>query len=168
MDDQIRISPVLVIAENGDKLGVKNLEEAKRLAREAGLNLVEIAPMARPPVCRIMDYGKYKYEESVKDKENRKKQKLTQIKEIRLSPTIGEHDVNTKVNAARNFLEDGMRVQLRLKFEKREMAHKDIGFAVVKRILEAVAEFGAPAVQPRMDGNCIVCMLEPKKNEQRS
>jgi translation initiation factor IF-3 len=165
VDDQIRISPILLIAENGDKLGVKNLEEAKRMAREAGLNLVEIAPTARPPVCRIMDYGKFKYDESVKDKENRKKQKSTQVKEIRLSPTIGEHDVTTKINAARNFLESGMRVQLRLKFEKREMAHKDIGYAVVKRFLETLVEFGAPAISPKMEGVCIVCTLEPKKHE---
>lgn len=162
INDQIRISPVLLIGENGDKLGIKNLEEAKKLARESGLDLVEIAPTAKPPVCRIMDYGKFKYEENLKQKENKKKQKITQIKELRLSPSIGEHDLNTKINAASRFLEDKMKVQLRLKFERRELLHKEIGFAVIKKVLDLLAEKGVPTMSPKMQGDCIVCLLEPK------
>ena len=123
INEQIRDREVRVIGADGEQLGVMPTKEAMKLAEEAGVDLVKIAPTAKPPVCKIVDYGKFKYEQARKDKEAKKKQKIVEIKEIRLSPNIDTNDLNTKVNAARKFISKGDRVKVTLRFRGREMAH---------------------------------------------
>jgi translation initiation factor IF-3 len=161
INEQIRC-PTVMLLQDSQNLGVFTSEEARKIAREAGLDLVEISPTSKPPVCRIMDYGKFKYEQGVKEKAQKKKQKSFQEKELRLSPGISEHDLVVKINAARKFLEKGCRVFFRLKYEKRENAHKELGFKVVERIVKELEEVGAPQAKPRLDGNALNCIIEPK------
>ena len=123
INEQIRDKEVRLIGENGEQLGIMSAREAYRIAQEAELDLVKIAPTAKPPVCKIIDYGKYRYELARKEKEARKKQKVIEIKEVRLSPNIDTNDLNTKVGAARKFLEKGDKVKVTLRFRGREMAH---------------------------------------------
>ena len=123
INEQIRDREVRLIGQDGEQLGVMPITEAMKLAREAELDLVKIAPTAKPPVCKIIDYGKYRYEQARKEKEAKKKQKTIEIKEVRLSPNIDENDLNTKVNAARKFIEKGDKVKVTLRFRGREMAH---------------------------------------------
>lgn len=123
INEQIRDKEVRVIGENGEMIGVMSSKEAYKLAQEAELDLIKIAPTAQPPVCKIADYGKYKYEQIRREKEARKKQKTVEIKEVRLSPNIESNDLNTKVNAARKFLEKGDKVKVTLRFRGRELAH---------------------------------------------
>ena len=122
INEQIRDREVRLIGQDGEQLGVMPITEAMKLAREAELDLVKIAPTAKPPVCKIIDYGKYRYEQARKEKEAKKKQKTIEIKEVRLSPNIDENDLNTKVNAARKFIEKGNKVKVTLRFRGREMA----------------------------------------------
>lgn len=163
VNDRIRFSPLLVIDENGQKIGVIPVEEAKARAAAVGLDLVEVAPAARPPVCRIMDFGKFKYEQALKDKKQRQVAKSQEIKEVRLSPRIAEHDIEIKANTAKKFLALGHKVQLRLEFKKRENAHKELGFEVMKSILGCIADAANVIQAPRLDGKVILCMLEPGK-----
>ena len=123
INEQIRDKEVRLISEEGEQLGIVSVKEAMKLAKEANLDLVKIAPSAKPPVCKIIDYGKYKYEMTRKEKEARKKQKVTEVKEIRLSPNIDSNDLNTKANMARKFLKKGDKVKVTLRFRGREMAH---------------------------------------------
>lgn len=123
INEQIRDREVRVIGEDGAQLGIMSSREAMRLAEEAGVDLVKIAPTAKPPVCKIVDYGKFKYEQTRKEKEAKKKQKIIDVKEIRLSPNIDTNDLNTKINAARKFLTKGDKVKVTLRFRGREMAH---------------------------------------------
>lgn len=161
INERIRFSPLLVIDENGDKLGVISNDEAKAKAKAAGLDLVEVAPQARPPVCRIMDYGKFKYEQGQKEKKQRQNQKSQQTKEVRLSPKIAEHDIETKTNAAKKFLSAGHKVQLRLEYKKRENAHKDLGFTVIEKVIEGLDGVGKPLNKPRLEGRFLMCLMEP-------
>ena len=123
INEQIRDKEVRVIGEDGEQLGIMSAKEALKLAEEAGVDLVKIAPTAKPPVCKIVDYGKFKYEQTRKEKEAKKKQKVVEIKEIRLSPNIDTNDLNTKINAAKKFISKGDRVKVTLRFRGREMAH---------------------------------------------
>ena len=164
INSQIRISPVRVVRD-GEQLGVMPTSAALRLAQDDGLDLVEIAPTARPPVCHILDYGKFRYEQSIKEKENRKKQKVTQDKEIRLSPVVEEHDLVTKVNQARTFLNEGKRVQFSLRFKGRLIVHKDIGFDVVARVLDKLNDVATVDLSPRMEGKSIIFRVVPKKTK---
>jgi len=161
VNDQIRCSAVMVLQEN-QNLGVFSPEEARKIAREVGLDLVEISPTSKPPVCRIMDYGKFKYEQGVKEKEKKKKQKSFQEKQLHLSPAISDHDLMTKINAAKKFLEKGCRVFFRLEYKKRQNAHKELGFKVVEKIMKELEELGVPQTQPRIEGNSLNCIIEPK------
>ena len=136
INEQIRDKEVRLIGENGEQLGVMSARDALKLAREADLDLVKIAPTAKPPVCKIIDYGKYRYDLARKEKEARKKQRITEVKEIRLSPNIDDNDLNTKVNAARKFIEKGDKVKVTLRFRGREMAHMSSS----KVILDVFAE----------------------------
>ena len=136
INEQIRDKEVRVIGENGEQLGIMSIREAMQLAEEAGVDLVKIAPTAKPPVCKIVDYGKFKYEQTRKEKEAKKKQRVIEIKEIRLSPNIDSNDLNTKINAARKFLTKGDRVKITLRFRGREMAH----MASSKHILDDFAQ----------------------------
>ena len=123
INEQIRDKEIRVISEDGEQLGVMSAKEAMKLAKEAGLDLVKIAPAAKPPVCKIIDFGKYRYELARKEKEAKKKQKVIDVKEVRLSPNIEANDLNTKVNAARKFIQKGDKVKVTLRFRGREMAH---------------------------------------------
>lgn len=161
---QIRVPQVRVVKDE-EQLGIMPTDEARRLAQDEGLDLVEIAPQARPPVCRIMDYGRFKYEEKAKKKESAKKQRESQVqlKELRLRPGIAEHDTDTKINQAKKFLEEGSRVQFTLQFRgQREMSHKDQGFSVMKRVTDALEPVCIVEKAPKLEGNRIICYLAPK------
>lgn len=165
VDWQIRVPQVRVVRDD-EQLGIMSTENARRLAQEQGLNLVEIAPEARPPVCRIMDYSRFKYEQQIKKKESAKKQReaQVQIKELRLRPGIAEHDADIKINQAKKFLEDGMKVVFSLEFRgQREMSHKDKGFQVMQRIVETLKDSCVIEKQPKLEGKRILCCLAPSK-----
>lgn len=123
VNEQIRDKEVRLIGANGEQLGIVSAREAQKLAREAEMDLVKVAPMAKPPVCKIIDYGKFRYEQARKEKEARKKQKIIEIKEVRLSPNIDSNDLNTKISAARKFIQKGNKVKVTLRFRGREMSH---------------------------------------------
>lgn len=133
------------------------------MANNKNLDLVMISPNAQPPVCKIMDYGKYKYEQSRKEKESKKKQKIVNIKEVRLRPGIEENDLNTKANQAIKFLQKGDKVKVELRFRGRELGHKDLGKQVMLKFIDIVKEFGEPAKAPAFEGNNMVVMIDPKK-----
>ena len=138
-------------------------KEAQAIANNKNLDLVMISPNANPPVCKIMDYGKYKYEQSRKEKKNKKKQKVVNIKEVRLRPGIEANDLNTKANQAIKFLKKGDKVKVELRFRGRELGHKDIGKEVMLKFIDIVKEFGEPTKAPAFEGNNMVVMIDPKK-----
>lgn len=138
-------------------------KEAQTIANNKNLDLVMISPNANPPVCKIMDYGKYKYEQSRKEKESKKKQKVVNIKEVRLRPGIEANDLNTKANQAIKFLKKGDKVKVELRFRGRELGHKDIGKEVMIKFIDIVKEFGEPTKAPAFEGNNMVVMIDPKK-----
>lgn len=160
INERIRISPVRVIMD-GNNLGIMSANQALFLAQERGLDLVEVSPNIRPPVCKIMDFGKWKYEQAISDKEKRQKQRANQLKEMRFRPSIGEHDAHTKIRAIVEFLESGQRVQVKIVFQRRENAHKDLGFKLIHDIIDKTNQYGHPQNAPRIDGRDIVCILEP-------
>ena len=138
-------------------------KEAQTIANNKNLDLVMISPNANPPVCKIMDYGKYKYEQSRKEKESKKKQKVVNIKEVRLRPGIEANDLNTTANQAIKFLKKGDKVKVELRFRGRELGHKDIGKEVMLKFIDIVKEFGEPTKAPAFEGNNMVVMIDPKK-----
>ena len=138
-------------------------KEAQTIANNKNLDLVMISPNANPPVCKIMDYGKYKYEQSRKEKESKKKQKVVNIKEVRLRPGIEANDLNTKANQAIKFLKKGDKVKVELRFRGRELGHKGIGKEVMLKFIDIVKEFGEPTKAPAFEGNNMVVMIDPKK-----
>ena len=138
-------------------------KEAQTIANNKNLDLVMISPNANPPVCKIMDYGKYKYEQSRKEKESKKKQKVVNIKEVRLRPGIEANDLNTKANQAIKFLKKGDKVKVELRFRGRELGQKDIGKEVMLKFIDIVKEFGEPTKAPAFEGNNMVVMIDPKK-----
>lgn len=162
---QIKVPQVRVVRDE-EQLGIMSTDQARKIAQENGMDLVEISPMAKPPVCRIMDYNKYKYEQKIKQKEQAKKQRESevQLKELRLRPCIAEHDVVTKINHAIKFLEEGDKVQFTLQFKgQREMSHKEKGFLVMQKIVETLTEHGELEKMPKLEGNRITCCFGPKK-----
>jgi translation initiation factor IF-3 len=161
VNNQIRSTQVTLIDQNGNNLGTMTADKARYLSRQEELDLVEVAPMAKPPVCRIMDYGKFKYEQSIKEKKT--KPKKTQLKEIRLRPVIGENDLNTRIKALERFIEEGDKVQIQVKFSGRENEHKDLGFKLIERIVTAVSEIAVLKTPPVLTGKHITCVLTPKK-----
>ena len=138
-------------------------KEAQTIANNKNLDLVMISPNANPPVCKLMDYGKYKYEQSRKEKESKKKQKVVTVKEVRLRPGIEANDLNTKANQAIKFLKKGDKVKVELRFRGRELGHKDIGKEVMLKFIDIVKEFGEPTKAPAFEGNNMVVMIDPKK-----
>ncbi|MBT7443794.1 MAG: translation initiation factor IF-3, partial [Methylococcales bacterium] len=148
--------------ENKEELGIMSIEDALKAAEAAGLDLVEIAPTAKPPVCRLMDYGKYKFESSKKKAAARKKQKQVQVKEIKFRPGTGEGDYQVKLRSLIKFLEAGDRAKVTLRYRGREMAHQDIGRALLKRIEQDLLEHGVVEQFPRMEGRQMVMVLSPK------
>jgi translation initiation factor IF-3 len=159
INNNIRISPVRVVSEDGEQLGIIPTEQALERARDAGLDLVEVAPNERPPVCRIMDYGKYKYE---KNKKKNTGQSHTKTKEIRLRPKTGEEDIQTKIRQARKFLEHKDKVQISVLFRGREMAHVEEGRKVMEMVIEILSEFGKVETPPQQHGRRIICIIAPK------
>jgi translation initiation factor IF-3 len=160
INEQIRITPIRVISATGEQLGVIPTEQALQLAREAGLDLVEVAPTDKPPVCRIMDFGKFKYQQ--KKKQHKTHTHQSQNKEVRLRPKIGDHDFMTKVNHARKFLEDKDKVIFSVIFRGRENAHVDEGYKLVDRLMKELGEIAKLEQQPQMMGKRIVVIFAPK------
>jgi translation initiation factor IF-3 len=138
-------------------------KDAQMMANSKNLDLVKISPNANPPVCKIMDYGKYKYEQARKEKESKKKQKVVTVKEVRLRPGIEKNDLNTKANQAMKFLKKGDKVKVELRFRGRELGHKDLGKQVMLEFIDLVKEFGEPTKAPAFEGNNMVVMIDPKK-----
>lgn len=162
INEQIRISPIRLIDSDGNQVGIVPLEEAQRMAREKNLDLVEIAPTARPPVCRVMDYGKFKYRESKKAKEAKKRQHVIQMKEIKLRSKIDEHDLQFKLRHAQKFLEKHNKVKLTMVFRGREVVHKQLGEEVLERIFKAVEEQAVKEGPIKMEGRNMILILSPK------
>ncbi len=159
----IRVREVRVITSEGEQLGVMQTRDAIRKAEELGLDLVEVAPSANPPVCRIMDFGKYKYEMSKKAHDSRKHQTVISIKEIKLRPRTDEHDINFKLNNIKRFLADGDKVKVSIMFRGREMAHQEQGRALLERLVKDLEKEAVIEQQPRMEGRNMFLMLGPKK-----
>ena len=163
INGQIRAKEVQLISETGEKLGMVPLARALDLAGEKKLDLVLVSPNSQIPVCKIMNYGKYKFEQSKKEKEAKKKQKTIAVKEIRLRPGIESNDLNTRANNAIKFLKKGDKVKVELRFRGRELGHKDIGKEVMLKFIEIVKEFGEPVKAPAFEGNNMVVIIDPKK-----
>ena len=163
INEQIRDKEVRLIGADGEQLGIVSSKEAQRLADEAGLDLVKIAPTAKPPVCKIIDYGKYRYEQARKEKEAKKKQKTVELKEIRLSPNIDTNDLNTKINAAKKFIEKGNKVKVTLRFRGREMAHMNQSKYILDDFAEALADVAVVEKAPKVEGRSIGMVLAEKR-----
>lgn len=155
----------MLIDHNGNKVGIVPTSEARRMAEEVGLDLVEVSPNTTPPVCKILDYGKYKFNLEKKEKEAKKKQKVIKIKEIRLQPDIDVHDYNFKVNHIIEFLKEGNKVKVTLRFRGRQMAHMDSGEDLLKRVSEDVKEYGTIESKPSLEGKNISMILTPVKKK---
>lgn len=163
INEQIRDKEVRLIGVDGEQLGVMSSRDALKIAQEADLDLVKIAPTAKPPVCKIIDYGKYRYELARKEKEARKKQKTVEIKEIRMSPNIESNDLNTKMNAAKKFLSKGDKVKVTLRFRGREMAHMQTSKHILDDFAEQLAEVAVVEKAPKLEGRSISMVLAEKK-----
>lgn len=163
INEQIRDKEVRVIGQDGEQLGIMSSREALRLAEEAGVDLVKIAPTAKPPVCKIVDYGKFKYEQTRKEKEARKKQRTVEIKEIRLSPNIDTNDLNTKINAARKFIGKGDRVKITLRFRGREMAHMNNSKHILDDFAQALSDIAVVDKAPKVEGRSMTMFLAEKR-----
>jgi translation initiation factor IF-3 len=168
VNGKIRAREVRVVGDEGKQLGVMPLGDAITLARNQGVDLVEIAPNANPPVCRIVDFGKFRYEQSKKDKESKKHQHAGTVKEVQLSPRIDVHDLGVKTNHAIGFLCEDMKVKVALKFRGREMAHTEFGFQVINKFIENIAPWGHPDFQPKLVGRNINLMISPLPRNKRA
>ena len=163
INEQIRDKEVRVIGQDGEQLGIMSAKEAYLMAKNAELDLVKIAPGAKPPVCKIINYGKYRYEMACKEKEARKKQKTVEIKEVRLSPNIESNDLNTKINAARKFITKGDKVKVSLRFRGREMAHVQNSKHILDDFAEALSEIATVEKAPKMEGRSMTMVLAEKR-----
>lgn len=161
INEEIRDAQVRVISDSGDQLGIMSGKEACELANEKGLDLVKISPNAQPPVCKIMDYGKYKFELAKREKENRKNQKVVNTKEVQLSPSIDTNDFNTKCNHAIRFLKNGDKVKVSVRFRGREISHSEIGETLLLKFVENVKEYGNMDKAPKLEGRNMVMFLTP-------
>jgi translation initiation factor IF-3 len=159
VNNQIRFAQVLVIDQTGKQLGVMNSYQANQLAEQQGLDLLCVAPGAKPPVCKILDYGKYRFEQQKKAKEAKKNQHVIEIKEIQISPQIGEHDLQVKVKAAIGFFEEGDKVKLVLRFKGRQMAHQDLGTDMVNKFIESVKHVATVEKKPELEGKLLTTFL---------
>lgn len=162
---QIRAPKVRVIGPEGDQLGVISVRDALMMAQEAGLDLVEVAPNAQPPVCKIIDYGKFRYDQTKREKESKKAQHQVRVKEIKLKPNIDEHDFQTKLKKAYVFLEKGNKVKVTCMFRGREMAHTEIGQRVVNRMCKELQEVGQVEAPPKQMGRSMICVLAPQASK---
>jgi translation initiation factor IF-3 len=168
VNEKIRAKEVRVVAPDGSQIGVKKIEEARWLAGQLGLDLVEVAPDARPPVCRMMDYGKYKYEQSVRQREARKKQTRTIVKEVKFRPKTDDNDYEWKKRRVLEFLDDGDKVKVTLMFRGRELSHPELGERILRRLSEDLAGFGAVEMGPRLEGRNMTMQFAPEKRRKES
>ena len=164
INEQIRDREIRLIGEDGEQLGIMSARDAMKLAREANLDLVKIAPTAKPPVCKIIDYGKYRYEQARKEKEARKKQKTIEVKEVRLSPNIDTNDLNTKVNQARNFVSSGNKVKVAVRFRGRELAHTAVGKTILEDFAQKLSDIAVIDKPAKLEGKSMVMFLVEKRN----
>ena len=165
INEEIRAKEVRVIDAEGEMRGVLSIKEALALAEESNLDLVNVSPNAEPPVCKILDYGKYRYELQKKEKQSKKNQKVTQVKEVRLSTFIEEHDIQVKANTAKKFLKNGDKLKVSLRFRGRERDYTAKGFDVMNRFAEEVSEFGVVEKKPKFEGRSLTMFLGPKCNK---
>ena len=163
INEQIRDKEIRLIGEDGEQLGIMSAKDAMKLAKEAGLDLVKIAPTAKPPVCKIIDYGKYRYEMARKEKEAKKKQRTIDVKEVRLSPNIDTNDLNTKVGAARKFISKGDKVKVTLRFRGREMAHMHNSKYILDDFAEKLADIAVVEKAPKVEGRSMTMFLTEKR-----
>lgn len=161
VNENIRAREVRLIGANGDQIGVKSKQDALDMARNAELDLVMVAPNAKPPVCRVMDYGKYRFEQQKKEKEARKKQKIINLKEVRLSPNIDEHDFNTKLRNARKFLTKGDKVKAAIRFRGRAITHSELGRNVLVKLAKECEDVSTIESKPKMEGRSMFLILAP-------
>src|ERR1700678_3889694 len=166
INDRIRAREIRVIDENGEQLGFLAPFEAPKIARERGLDLVEVSPNAVPPVCRIQDYGRFLYEKDKSDRAARKKQKVIVVKEVKFSVTVDEHDYQTKKNQAIRFLSEGDKVKASLRFRGRQMAHRELGYKIINRFIQDVGDAGIVEFMPRMEGPILHAIMAPGRKEQ--
>lgn len=164
INEQIRDREVRLVGSDGEQLGIMSARDAQKLADKAGLDLVKIAPNAKPPVCKIIDYGKFRYEQARKEKEARKKQKTVELKEIRLSPNIDTNDLNTKMNAAKKFLSKGDKVKITLRFRGREMAHMNKSKHILDDIAQQLSDIAIVEKAPKVEGRSISLVLAEKRS----
>lgn len=163
INEQIRDREIRLIGEDGEQLGIMSAREAMKIAKEAELDLVKIAPAAKPPVCKIIDYGKYKYEQARKEKEAKKKQKTVEVKEVRLSPNIDTNDLNTKINNAKKFISKGNKVKVTLRFRGREMAHVQQSKHILDDFAETLADVAVVEKPAKMEGRAMSMVLAEKR-----
>ena len=164
INEQIRDKEVRLISADGEQLGIMSARDAYKLAQEAELDLVKIAPTAKPPVCKIIDYGKYKYELTRKEKEAKKKQKTVEVKEVRLSPNIDTNDLNTKVNQARKFVSGGNKVKVAVRFRGRELAHTAVGKTILEDFAQKLSDIAVIDKPAKLEGKSMVMFLVEKRN----
>jgi len=162
VNEQIKHREVRVIDTDGKQIGIMDIQKALKLAKSKQLDLVQVAPKANPPVCRIMDYGKYKYEQSKKEKEAKKKQKVINVKELRMSPNIEEHDLQVRIKNARRFLKEGDKVKVTIKFRGREITHNSLGKEVLEHFAENVKDLAVIEKKPKLEGKNMIMILAPK------
>ena len=165
INEEINGKEIRVIGDDGAQLGIMSSKDAQKLANQKNLDLVMIAPQANPPVCRIMDYGKYRFEQAKREKEARKNQHVVEVKEIRMSLNIDTHDFNTKVNNAIKFLKGGDKVKVSIRYRGREMAHPELGNGLIQRFAEQCAEYGVVDKQPKMEGRSLAVFLSAKHTQ---
>lgn len=163
MNEQIRDKEVRLIGHDGAQLGVVSLNDAMALADEKKMDLVKISPTAKPPVCKIMDYSKFKFDKSKKEKEAKKRQKTVEIKELRLSPNIDKHDIDVKIKKCIEFLQNGDKVKITIRFRGAELRHTEIGYDIVRSFTDAVSEYGAVEKPPKMEARTMHLFLAPKQ-----
>ncbi|MBS7033342.1 MULTISPECIES: translation initiation factor IF-3 [Clostridia] len=163
INEQIRDREIRLVGEDGSQLGVMSVKEAMKMAEEAGLDLVKIAPTAKPPVCKIVDYGKYRYELARKEKEAKKKQRIIEIKEIRMSPNIDTNDMNTKVTAAKKFITKGNKVKVTLRFRGREMAHMQASRHILEDFAQMLSDVAVVEKAPKVEGRTMTMFLTEKR-----
>ena len=155
-----------MIDKEGEQIGIKSINEALDISAERGLDLVEVAPQANPPVCRIMDYGKYKYEQAKKEKEAKKNQNVMNVKEVQMGVKIEDHDFNVKLKQARRFLNNKDKVKMKIRFRGREMMHKELGYNLMDRLIEETEDIGQVESKPKMEGRNMMMFLTPKSEKQ--
>jgi len=166
INDRIRAREIRVIDEHGEQIGILTPFDALKLAKERGLDLVEVSPTAVPPVCRIQDYGRFLYEKEKSERAARKKQKVIVIKECKFSVTVDEHDYQTKKNQAIRFLNDGDKVKASLRFRGRQMAHRELGYKIINRLIQDIGDAGVVEFMPRMEGTILHAILAPSKKQE--